>query len=167
MAGWLALAGWLTSSGWLALAGWLTLVDWLAGWLTARPTTYMPASRLTSLWIASQTRWVLVVYGVKLWGFNRCHSKCLRNKNTLETYKNHRPTSGRSELLKSCTTSIMNFHMVYLSTIPQNNAPSLGNQSAILIKILHWRLHMAQTTRMSLMSIYILGNMDHMQHHLR
>ena len=43
-------------------------------------------------------------------------------KNTLETCKNPRPTSGQSELPKSCTTSTMNFHMVYFSWIPQNNA---------------------------------------------
>ena len=39
------------------------------------------------------------------------------NKNTLETCKNPRPTSGRSEHPKSCT-STMNFDKVY----PQNNA---------------------------------------------
>ena len=44
------------------------------------------------------------------------------DKNMLETCKNPRPTSGRSELPKSCTMSIMNFHMVYFSWIPQNNA---------------------------------------------
>ena len=44
------------------------------------------------------------------------------NKNTLETCKNPRPTSGWSELTKSCTTSTMNFHMAYFSWIPQNNA---------------------------------------------
>ena len=43
-------------------------------------------------------------------------------KNTLETCKNPRPTSGWSELTKSCTTSTMNFHMAYFSWIPQNNA---------------------------------------------
>ena len=42
-------------------------------------------------------------------------------KNTLETCKNPRPTSGWSELTKSCTTSNMNFHMAYFSRIPQNN----------------------------------------------
>ena len=35
------------------------------------------------------------------------------NKNTLETCKNPRPTSGWSELTKSYTTSTMNFHMAY------------------------------------------------------
>ena len=139
------------------LADWLSLVGWLAGCLTACLTTYMPASHLTSLWIASQTRWVLVVYGVKFWGLNRCYSKCLRSKNTLETCKNSRPTSGRSELPKSCT-STMNFHMVYFSRIPQNNASlkypvSLVNQNVILTKISHWWLHMAQAKSMSLMSI--------------
>ena len=44
------------------------------------------------------------------------------NKNTLETCKNPRPTSGWSELTKSCTTSTMNFHMAYFSWIPKNNA---------------------------------------------
>ena len=44
------------------------------------------------------------------------------NKNTLETCKNPRPTSCWSELTKSCTTSTMNFHIVYFSWIPQNNA---------------------------------------------
>ena len=44
------------------------------------------------------------------------------NKNTLETCKTPRPTSGWSELTKSCTTSTMNFHMAYFSWIPQNNA---------------------------------------------
>ena len=44
------------------------------------------------------------------------------NKNTLETCKNPRPTSGWSELTKSCTTKTMNFHMAYFSWIPQNNA---------------------------------------------
>ena len=44
------------------------------------------------------------------------------NKNTLETCKNPRPTSGWSELTKSCTTSTMNFHMAYFSWIQQNNA---------------------------------------------
>ena len=44
------------------------------------------------------------------------------NKNTLETCKNPRPTSGWSELTKSCTTSTMNFHMAYFSWIPQDNA---------------------------------------------
>ena len=43
-------------------------------------------------------------------------------KNTLETCKNPRPTSGWSELTKSFTTSTMNFHMAYFSWIPQNNA---------------------------------------------
>ena len=42
--------------------------------------------------------------------------------NTLETCKNPRPTSGWSELTKSCTTSTMNFHVAYFSWIPQNNA---------------------------------------------
>ena len=42
-------------------------------------------------------------------------------KNTLETCKNPRPTSGLSELPKSCTTSTMNFHMMYFSWIPQND----------------------------------------------
>ena len=46
--------------------------------------------------------------------------KC--NKNTLGTCKNPRPTSGWSELTKSCTTSTMNFHMAYFSWSPQNNA---------------------------------------------
>ena len=40
------------------------------------------------------------------------------------------------------------------------------DQKVILIKISHRRLHMAQITRMSLMSAEILANMDHMQHHL-
>ena len=44
------------------------------------------------------------------------------NKNTLETCKNPRPTSGWGELTKSFTTSTMNFHMAYFSWIPQNNA---------------------------------------------
>ena len=44
------------------------------------------------------------------------------NKNTLETCKNPLPTSGWSELTKSCTTSTMNFNMAYFSWIPQNNA---------------------------------------------
>ena len=44
------------------------------------------------------------------------------NKNTLETCKNARPTSGWSEFTKSCTTSTMNFHMAYFSWIPQDNA---------------------------------------------
>ena len=44
------------------------------------------------------------------------------NKNTLETCKNPRPTSGWSELTTSCTTSTMNFHKAYFSWIPQNNA---------------------------------------------
>ena len=48
--------------------------------------------------------------------------QCIFNKNTLETCKNPRPTSGWSELTKSCTTSTMNFHMAYFSWIPQNNA---------------------------------------------
>ena len=43
-------------------------------------------------------------------------------KNTLETCKNPRPTSGWSELTKSCATSTMNFHMAYFSWIPQNIA---------------------------------------------
>ena len=46
----------------------------------------------------------------------------IRNKNTLETCKNSRPTWGQSELPKSCTTSTMNFHMVYFSCIPHNNS---------------------------------------------
>ena len=46
----------------------------------------------------------------------------LENKNTLETCKNPRPTSGWSELTKSYTTSTMNFHMAYFSWIPKNNA---------------------------------------------
>ena len=46
----------------------------------------------------------------------------MRNKNTLETCKNPRPTSGWSELPKSCTTSTLNFHMAYFSSIPQKNA---------------------------------------------
>ena len=50
------------------------------------------------------------------------HPLASRNKNTLETCKNPRPTSGWSELTKSCTTSTMNFHMAYFSWIPQNNA---------------------------------------------
>ena len=44
-----------------------------------------------------------------------------KNKNMLETCKNPWPTSGWSELTKSCTTSTMNFHMAYFSRIPQNN----------------------------------------------
>ena len=40
------------------------------------------------------------------------------------------------------------------------------DQKVILIKISHRRLHMAQITRMALMSTEILANMDHMQHHL-
>ena len=40
------------------------------------------------------------------------------DKNTLETCKNPRPTSGWSELTKSCTT----LTMAYFSCIPQNNA---------------------------------------------
>ena len=48
--------------------------------------------------------------------------KIVVNKNTLESCKNPRPTSGWSELTKSCTTSTMNFHMAYFSWIPQNNA---------------------------------------------
>ena len=43
------------------------------------------------------------------------------NKNTLETCKNPRPTSGWNEPTKS-RTSTMNFHMAYFSWIPQNNA---------------------------------------------
>ena len=39
--------------------------------------------------------------------------KLLNNKDTLETCKNPRPTSGWSELAKSCTTSTVNFHMAY------------------------------------------------------
>ena len=49
-------------------------------------------------------------------------TKLYLNKNTLETCKNPRPTSGWIELTKSCTTSTMNFHMAYFSRIPQNNA---------------------------------------------
>ena len=49
-------------------------------------------------------------------------SKHTCNKNTLETCKNPRPTSGWSELTKSCTTSTMNFHIAYFSWTPQNNA---------------------------------------------
>ena len=100
LAGWLLLAdsGWLWLADWLARFGWLIDSLWLVDWLTARPPTYMPASRLTScLLITSQTLWVHLVYGVKLWGFNRCHSKYLRNKNRLETCKNPRPTSARGE----------------------------------------------------------------------
>ena len=58
--------------------------------------------------------------------FNTCGMITLinspSNKNTLETCKNPRPTSGWSELTKSCTTSTMNIHMAYFSWIPQNNA---------------------------------------------
>ena len=46
----------------------------------------------------------------------------ISNKNTLETCKNPRPTSGWSEPTKSCITSTMNFHMAYFSWIPQDNA---------------------------------------------
>ena len=153
--GW--LADWLWLAGWLARFDRLTLSGWLAGWLPARQTTYMPVSRLTCLLITSETLSVHLVYGVKFCGFNRFHSKCLRNKNTLETCKIRRPTSGRSELAKSCTTSTMNFHMMYFSWIPQNNASlklscKFGNQNTIFVKISHRRLHMAQITRMSLMS---------------
>ena len=44
------------------------------------------------------------------------------DKNALETWKNPRPTAGWSELPKSCPTSTMNFHMAYISWIPQHNA---------------------------------------------
>ena len=113
-------------------------------------------SRFTCLLITSETLLIHLVYEIKFWGFNRCHSKCLRNKNTLVTCKSHRPTSGRSELAKSCTTSTMNFHMMYFSWIPQNNASlklscKFGNLNTIFVKISHRRLHMAQITRMSLM----------------
>ena len=50
------------------------------------------------------------------------HGETKINKNTLETCKNPRPTSGWSELTDSCTTSTMNFHMAYFSWIPRNNA---------------------------------------------
>ena len=56
------------------------------------------------------------------WGLNCRKTPKYDNKNTLETCKNPRPTSGWSELTKSCTTSTMNFHMAYFSWIPQNNA---------------------------------------------
>ena len=161
----LILAGWPADSRTLArclvrslwLADWLSLAGWLAGWLSARPTTYIPSSRLTCLLITSETISVHLVYGVKFWGFNRCHSKCPRNKNMLETCKSPRSTSARSELAKSCTTSTMNFHMMYYSWIPKNNASlklpcKFGNQNTIVVKISHRRLHMAQITRMSLMS---------------
>ena len=46
----------------------------------------------------------------------------MTNKNMLEACKNSRPTSGWSELPKSCKISTMNFHMVYFSWIPQNDA---------------------------------------------
>ena len=58
---------------------------------------------------------------VKSSNWTKFHCSSL-NKNTLETCKNPRPTSGWSELTKSCTTSTMNFHMAYFSWIPQNNA---------------------------------------------
>ena len=45
-----------------------------------------------------------------------------KNKNTLEKFKNPRPASGRIEHPKSCTTSAMNFHMLYFSCIPQSDA---------------------------------------------
>ena len=118
LAGWLTLAGWPTLAGWLWLAGWLarfdwlTLSGWLAGWLPACPTTYMPASCLTCLLITSETLWVHLVYGVKFCGFNRCHSKCLRNKNTLETCKSPRP--GQHQVGVSLQSHAQ--HQLWIST---------------------------------------------------
>ena len=93
--GWMALARWPTLAGWLWLDGWLWLADWLVrfgwlidslwlvGWLTARPPDHLHA-RLTldfsfnHFWnsLSPSCLWS------KFLGFNRCHSKCLRNKNT-------------------------------------------------------------------------------------
>ena len=67
----------------------------------------------------SEVEWenfiLIIKFHIFWWDFNG-------NKNTLETCKNPRPTSGWSELTKSFTTSTMNFHMAYFSWIPQNNA---------------------------------------------
>ena len=72
---------------------------------------------------------------------------------TLETCKNPRPTSGRSELPKSCKTSTMNFHMMHFSwkIMPGWSYPvNFVNENVILFEISYWRLHMARI--MSLMS---------------
>ena len=122
--GWLTLAGWLWLAGWLTLASWLvgSLIDslsgWLAGWLPARPTTYMPASLLTScLLITSQTLWVHLVYGFLI----------VVIPNALETRTRWKrvKTLGQHQVgvnFQSCITSTMNFHMGHFSWIPQNNA---------------------------------------------
>ena len=64
--------------------------------------------------------WVTMAwfFGTRKWKI-LCHDT--KNKNTLETCKNPRPSSSWSELTKSCTTSTMNFHIAYFSWIPQNN----------------------------------------------
>ena len=53
--------------------------------------------------------------------YNRSNRSITRTR-CLETCKNPRPTSGWSELTKSCTISTLNFHMAYFSWIPQNHA---------------------------------------------
>ena len=82
----------------------------------------MMVNLLTHIFV-TRTQWLKgcsqTAFEVRAW-----ISNCIphMNKNTLETCKNPRPTSGWSELTKSSTTSTMNFHMAYFSWIPQNNA---------------------------------------------
>ena len=82
-------------------------------------TGLVPAgNNLTQANIANQDQYD-IIDGILI---NFFQPRVKHNKNTLETCKNPRPTSGWIELTKSCTTSTMNFHMAYFSRIPQNNA---------------------------------------------
>ena len=84
-------------------------------------------SRVTGLLIPVLYQWpslsrLYLFFKYRNWPMTKKIMLIIRNKNTLETCKNSRPTSGQSELPKSCTTSTMNFHMVYFSCIPHNNS---------------------------------------------